>query len=353
MSVTLVNNTLSNELDNSIQLVQVKLGDTILEDVTKSIATNKNYITQIYLNVNSVYKLHLNSILYDYEWETDNNMVSVICNGERKAMILENGTVVLRLSLAIMNEQSNVHLMLRQRSTRTIVFDTLVKQLVAQGDKVVHNKFIIEKLYSKHIESPLFLSNVLGQTEMHQCCVSGDLNELSRLRSTWDTYANCFNMIVCARDHFLRNAFHLAFAFGHLEVTKYLIYRVGVEMASDLLLQRDYFGMTPFHLAAHYRHKQFLSSLCSWMNCYAFAHQATEQVYVPQVSQKTFTPVIVPNASSLSVINLIGDEDCEMSEAKVKVNRKEAPQKRKRESSYAANKKIRKESPKLDNPMVM
>src|SRR3989338_8678774 len=103
--------------------------------------------------------------------------------------------------------------------------------------------------------------------------------------------------------------------------------------------------MTPFHLAAHYRHKHFLATLCSWMSSHAFAHQGTEQIYVPQVSQKTFKPVIVPNASSLSVINLFGDEDSEMSEAKPELK---VPQKRKREISYAANKKTRKESPKLD-----
>jgi hypothetical protein len=411
--LTLLNT--SSQGADSIQVIRVKVLEqgTNIEANTDSIAANKRYTTAITLNVDSVQHLHLNALQYDFEWQFENTLgtkyqqadlllslgqerpllYKAICDGERRVNILEDGTVMLLLPFTIASEGESFAdetegpfvLKLKQKSTNSISFETTIKRLGHTKAKQSknHEKLMIEQLYSSQsakkdqTNSPTFFTNLLGQTELHQCCVTGNLEELSRLRTACDSYMDSFNMLVCSRDHYMRNALHLCFSFGYLELSKFLIYRIGLGTAAELLLQRDYFGMTPFHLAVHYRHNQFLADICCWLALTIFTSPSAEEITVPLVKDKTFKPVIVSNNSPLSVINLFGDdEDSDMVEPEIQPEKKRKANaglfvvtpkkkksslkeqstpksKRKRDTAYSANKKIRKESPKLDNIAVM
>ncbi|KAL9654827.1 hypothetical protein ABK040_008620 [Willaertia magna] len=97
--------------------------------------------------------------------------------------------------------------------------------------------------------------NALGQNKLHVACLSGSTEDIGKV----------FNLInLHVLDFFMRNPLHIAFASGNFEAAKFCIERC--RTPHEFLFQRDYYHMTPFHLALKFKQTRFLNAICRFIN---------------------------------------------------------------------------------------
>ncbi|KAG2391852.1 hypothetical protein C9374_013337 [Naegleria lovaniensis] len=111
--------------------------------------------------------------------------------------------------------------------------------------------------------------NYLGQTKTHIACLSGNETELKR---------NFQPAHLTTHDLFLRNPLHLAFASGNLEAAKFCIENLTTS-PHLLLLQRDYYHNTPFHLALKFNRTHFMKEICLVLKTYLIRYLAQQSTF--------------------------------------------------------------------------
>ncbi|KAF0980298.1 hypothetical protein FDP41_013512 [Naegleria fowleri] len=109
--------------------------------------------------------------------------------------------------------------------------------------------------------------NYLGQTKTHIACLSGNDHELKR-------HFQPAHLV--AHDLFLRNPLHLAFASGNIEAAKFCIDHLTTS-PHLLLLQRDYYHHTPFHLALKFNRTHFMKEICLFLKSYLIKYSVQQQ----------------------------------------------------------------------------